>query len=192
MSHFFMPGDSNWKSPVVSPRLKSAYVSLSSSGMRSGSSSPEALRIAAGTRGLSFPNSATHSFSTVSVFNPKKSIFKRPTGSTKWPSYCVVKSLSPVSAPRSPLPFFPPFSGVGMTGSVSTMGSREMMTPQAWTPGWRMHPSSLAARAISVWTMGSGELNDATSSGEKSLFGAPCLSVGEVADLKETFGVLGT
>ena len=170
MSHFFMPGDSNWKRPVVSPRLKSAYVSLSSSGILSVSSSPAAFRIAFGTRGLSLPRSATHSFSTVSVLRPRKSIFRRPTGSTKCPSYCVVSSLSPppvpFPVPRSPFPFLPPFSGVGMTGRVSAIGSREMMTPQAWTPGWRMHPSRRPARSMSLWTTGSSELNAATRSGE--------------------------
>ena len=74
--------------------------------------------------------SATHSFSTVSVLRPRKSIFRRPTGSTKWPSYCVQSSDS---------------SGVGITGSVSMSGSREMRMPQAWMPGWRMQPSRRAA-----------------------------------------------
>ena len=136
-----MPSDSNWNRPVVSPRPKSAYVSASSSGILSVS--------------MSIPRnclmSDTHSFSTVSVLRPRKSILRRPTGSTKCPSYCVVRSDS--------------FS-VGITGSVSISGSREMITPQACTPGWRMEPSRRAARSISAWTVGSGELNAATSSGE--------------------------
>ena len=184
MRYFFIPIDSNWKSPVVSPRPKSSYVSLSSSGILSVSSSPSALRIASGTRGLSLPRSATHSFSTVSVLRPRKSILSRPTGSTKCPSYCVVRSLS--SAPGAsdapfPLPFAPPLSGVGMTGSVSAIGSREMMTPQACTPGWRMQPSSRPARSMSLWTTGSSELNADSRSGDSLR-----------AFLKVIFGVSGT
>ena len=52
---------------------------------------------------------------------------------------------------------------VGITGSVSMSGSREMITPQACTPGWRMEPSRCAARSIRAWTVGSGELNASTS-----------------------------
>ena len=69
---FFIPSDSNWNSPVVSPRAKSSKVSLSSIGMLSMS--------------ISTPRNswmlARHALSTVSVFRPKKSIFSRPIGST--------------------------------------------------------------------------------------------------------------
>ena len=151
ISHFFMPSDSNWKIPVVSPRPNSLYVSWSSSGILSGSRQPSGPRRNSGTRGLLGPRIATHSFSTVSVLSPRKSILSSPTGSTKCPSYCVVKSDSP---------------SVGITGSVSISGSREMMTPQAWTPGWRIPPSSFFARSMRRCTVGSGDSNASTSCAE--------------------------
>ena len=138
-------------------------MSLSSSGILSGSRKPSAPLNASGTRGLFAPSKLTHSFSTVRVFKPKKSIFRSPTGSTKCPSYCVVKSFSPDSAAESS--FFPLRSGVGITGSVSISGSREIIMPHAWTPGWRMEPSKCAARSIRRWIIGSLDSNAAFRSG---------------------------
>ena len=52
---------------------------------------------------------------------------------------------------------------VGITGSVSVSGSREMMTPHAWTPGWRIPPSSRLARSMRRCTVSSSELKASTS-----------------------------
>ena len=118
---FFIPSDSNWKSPVVSPRWNNSIVSLSSAGSASTSTS--------------MPRNsfmlAKHSLITVSVLSPRKSIFRSPSDSTKWPSYCVVRSDSP---------------SVAITGVVSRSGSRLMMMPHACTPLFLTEPHSSSAR----------------------------------------------
>ena len=123
----------------MSPRWKTRNVAGSSSGIDERStSSPRTSLIV-----------ARHSLKTVSVLRPRKSIFSRPIGSTKWPSYCVFISDSP---------------SVGMIGSESMSGSREMRMPQAWTPGWRTDPWSFSEMERMRRTMGGPEFFASTSS----------------------------
>ena len=70
---------------------------------------------------------ATQSCSRVSVFNPRKSIFKRPMLPISSMAYCVTISSSFVRA----------------RGEYSTMGRGEITTPAACTEACRVSPSSL-------------------------------------------------
>ena len=98
-------------------------------------------------------------FSTASrmidrVFSPRKSILMRPVSSMTLPSYCVTITLEPS------------LSVAVLTGTQSVMGSRPMMTPQAWTPVLRTLPSSFSARRTVSETNGSGLLSSAANSGK--------------------------
>jgi hypothetical protein len=82
----FIPPDSNWKMPSVSPRQKIPKTFGSSRGSFSGSTS---LPVLARTRSRA-------RWIVVSVRRPRKSIFISPTFSQVGPSHCVIRSsLSP-------------------------------------------------------------------------------------------------
>ena len=152
----FMPSDSNWKRPSVSPREKSSKVSLSSIGILSMSTS----------RPWDSLMEARQALRTERVLRPRKSIFSRPMGSTKCPSYCVVMRLSPA---------------VGMMGMVSISGSRLMMMPQACTPMLRVVPSRRMASSRMRRFWGSSPSSNSASLG----FSLKALA-------KVIFGVSGT
>ena len=129
---FFIPGDSNWNSPVVSPRENSLNVSSSSRG----------ISFSSRTRCLDFLMFSRQVLMMERVRNPRKSILISPIGSTKWPSYCVVMRLSP---------------SVGMIGIWSVSGSRLIRIPQACTPVCLTEPSSVSAKCIVFDISGFGE-----------------------------------
>ena len=69
-----MPLDSNWNTPIASPRASIAYVASSSSGTVSMSSStPWRSRMSASAPSM-----------TSMLRRPRKSIFSRPSASTSW------------------------------------------------------------------------------------------------------------
>ena len=137
---FFIPGDSNWNNPVVSPRENSSKVSLSSRGISSASS----------VTCFDFLIFSRQVLMIDNVRNPKKSIFIKPIGSTKCPSYCVVIKLSP---------------SVGITGMWSVSGSRLIRIPQACTPVCRTEPSKISASRMVFAIRGLGELFSFSRSG---------------------------
>src|SRR5665647_217313 len=75
-----MPDDSNWKTPVASPRASIAYVFLSSSGIFPMSRPP--------------PMSVTALSITSRLRRPRKSIFSRPSASIVFIENCVTISWS--------------------------------------------------------------------------------------------------
>ena len=74
-----MPDDSNWNTPVASPRASISYVFLSSIGSAAMSRSPI---------------SSTALSITSRLRRPRKSIFSRPSASTSPPVNCVTSSWS--------------------------------------------------------------------------------------------------
>ena len=117
---FCIPGDSYWKIPTVSPRWNNSYVSLSSNGKFSGSSSIPCLALTI----------FTVSLISVKVFSPKKSIFSKPALSTTELSNCVTyKSESLAVA----------------TGTKLVISSGVIITPHAWIPVFLTEPSSTQA-----------------------------------------------
>ncbi len=109
-----MPPDSSWKTPVVLPVLRSAKVLGSSIGTFSMSKSGFTVR-----RMLS-----TASAITVSVFSPRKSIFRSPSFPTAFMSYCTVTSPS-----------------WSVSGTNSSSGRSVMMIPAACLPVFLTMPS---------------------------------------------------
>ena len=98
---------------------------------------------------------AQASFSSDSVFSPRKSILMRPVDSMTWPSYCV----------QLVLVFLKSGSSAVETGTQSLMGSRQMMKPQAWMPVPRTVPSSILAYLMVLRRAGSFEASASRSSG---------------------------
>ena len=101
---------------------------------------------------------ATASFSWESVFSPKKSILMSPVSSITWPSYCVHRSFSPVS-----------LSSAVLTGTQSSMASRQMIVPQACTPVLRTLFSNICANLMVSLNNGSGEVAASFNSGIHSM-----------------------
>ena len=81
----FMPSDSSWNTPSVSPRPSMSYVRASSSGIVARSKSGFVVRLI----------SSLAAFITVRLRRPRKSNLSRPMRSTMFMSYCVLTSLSP-------------------------------------------------------------------------------------------------
>ena len=79
LRYLFIPVDSNWNIPVVSPLLNNSKVLLSSSGIVS-------ILISIP---FDFFMLSMASLIIDSVLRPRKSILRRPTDSTWLPSYCV-------------------------------------------------------------------------------------------------------
>ena len=78
---------------------------------------------------------AQASFSSESVFRPRKSILISPVDSMTCPSYCVQLVFVSLKSGSSAV----------LTGTQSEIGSRQMMKPQAWMPVPRTVPSSILA-----------------------------------------------
>ncbi len=89
-----MPSDSNWNTPLASPRCSNSYVGRSSSGrFWTSSSSPRVRLISLSVFSI-----------RVRVRSPRKSIFSRPTFSMIPISHWVVTTASPFCfSPSSPL-----------------------------------------------------------------------------------------
>ena len=116
--YFCMPGDSNWKVAMVLPSANNLYVSSSSMGIWSMStSSPLCV--------LRMLDSV--SLIMVSVIRPRKSILISPTDSMTCPSYSVTMMSSPLSR-----------SFTVASGAKFVRSSAPIITPQACTPTWRM------------------------------------------------------
>jgi hypothetical protein len=118
-----MPLDSNWNTPVASPRCSIANVGPSSSGRVSMSiRCPDDSSI-----------SRTASSMTSRLRRPRKSILSSPSRSTSPIAYWVTSSLS------TPL---------RCSGRYSTSGRSPITTAAAWMPSCRIRPSS--GRAMSI------------------------------------------
>ena len=157
-SSFFMPPDSNWKMPLVSPRRKSSSTRWSSRGILSRSSgsstvSPAAARLASASRPTARKISSAGSVSRISFFansivesvrSPRKSILRRPTFSQVGPSHCVTASSAPPAARQS--------------GTMSSSGRVATMTPAACTPWLRAWSSSPRAWSNTRAIFGSAEI----------------------------------
>ena len=100
----------------------------------------------------------TASFNWDSVFSPRKSILMRPVSSMTWPSYWVHLSFSPVS-----------LSSAVLTGTQSSIASRQMIVPQACTPVLRTLFSSICANLMVSLSRGSGDVAASFSSGTHSM-----------------------
>ena len=120
-----MPDDSNWKTPIASPRASIAYVFLSSSGIVVMSTPPI---------------SSTALSITSRLRRPRKSIFSRPSASTVFIENWVTTSWSA------------PFC---CSGIVSISGSAPITTPAAWIESCRTSPSSGRARSMISFAAGS-------------------------------------
>ena len=112
-----MPDDSNWKTPVASPRASISYVLRSSSGIEPMSR---------------LPISSTALSITSRLRRPRKSTFSSPTATTLFIENCVTTSWSA------------PFC---CSGTVFISGSAPITTPAAWIESWRVSPSSGFARS---------------------------------------------
>ena len=120
-----MPDDSNWKTPVASPRASILYVFSSSSGIFS----------------MSMPPTSSTALSITSrLRRPRKSIFSRPRSTTLPIETCVTTSWSA------------PFC---CSGTTSISGRAPMTTPAAWIESCRTSPSSGFARSTISFATGS-------------------------------------
>ncbi len=90
---------------------------------------------------------STASFSSDSVFRPRKSILMSPVSSMTCPSYCVQFTFFPLKSGSSAVD----------TGTQSLIGSRQMMNPQAWMPVPRIVPSSILAYLMVLRSLLSSE-----------------------------------
>ena len=119
LTSFFIPPDSSWNTPSVSPLFKRSKVSGSSSGILFISRSiPWRILI-----------KSRVSLMIVRVSSPRKSIFKRPSFSMCTIGYCVVVVFSFESA----------------IGIISSSGLCEIITPAACVPTWFLSPSRCRA-----------------------------------------------
>ncbi len=125
----FIPSDSSWNMPSVSPRLIISYVFASSSGIVAMSKSEFTVRRI----------SSIAAFITVRLRRPRKSILSSPTRSTMFMSYCVLTVLSPIFT----------------SGTWSVSGFFEITTPAAWVDALRASPSIEAAVSSSLRICGS-------------------------------------
>ena len=87
LTSFFIPADSNWNTPSVSPSESILYVFLSSNGILLISSSIPFLSLIISRAWVIM----------VKFFKPKKSIFKRPIFSQSSFGYSVITLFSPLS-----------------------------------------------------------------------------------------------
>ncbi len=76
---------------------------------------------------------------TVSVVRPRKSIFNMPAFSRQFMSYWLTTTCSSSALEPEPLDV------CVHTGTYSCTGPGAMTTPAAWTPVWRLSPSSAIA-----------------------------------------------
>ncbi len=118
----FMPLDSNWNTPVVSPRPSSAKVFSSSRGI--------SLRLISVLYTRLIIRSA--SLMMVKLLRPKKSILSKPSS-----SICPIGNCAATT----------PFCAIS-SGTYSTRLSGAITTPQACTPWLRTVPSSAIAISI--------------------------------------------
>src|SRR6266511_1568070 len=121
-----MPDDSNWKTPVESPRASIAYVCASSIGIFV-MSSP-------------LPISSTALSITSRLRRPRKSIFSSPSASMSPIGNCVTTSWSG------------PFC---CKGTMFVSGSAPITTPAAWIESARVSPSSGCASSTISFATGS-------------------------------------
>ena len=112
-----MPWPSNWNTPPASPFASISYVSTSSSGSRS--------------RSTSIPSPCKNPSARcriVSVVSPRKSNFTNPACSTCFIEYCVTRKSE---------------RGSRYSGTSSISGRSPITTPAACVLAWRYRPSSL-------------------------------------------------
>ncbi len=125
----FMPGLSNWNTPVESPRASIVYVFWSSSG--SWSISMQTPRV--------FSMILSAASMTSRLRRPRKSILSRPSLETSFMSNCVTSSASPFCC----------------SGRYSVSGLSLITTAAAWMESLRMRPSRLMARSTTSLTSSS-------------------------------------
>ncbi len=124
----FIPADSSWNTPVVSPRWNNLKVSSSSSGILARSISVL----------YTFLIIRKALLIIVKFERPKKSILSRPISSTGPIGYCVATT---------------PFCDIS-TGANFTISSGAITTPAACTPWLRIVPSRRIAKSstrFEVW-----------------------------------------
>ncbi|OQA03329.1 MAG: hypothetical protein BWY68_00764 [bacterium ADurb.Bin400] len=126
----FIPSDSSWKTPVVSPRDNNSYVDRSLS-----------VRVSM-LRSISciFRMIRKAFWIIVKFVKPRKSIFNKPKCSIGFIEYSVTTEMSPLAA--------------SWRGRYSVNGSLEITTPAAWTDACRTTPSSLDAISMHCLTCG--------------------------------------